>query len=174
MPPYQYSMRWRLYSIIIMRIVAVSDIHGDKKSVYKLIDREKDRADRVIFLGDGGRAEDLLETGFKDKVVYVRGNCDIGGFADELYLGEECGIRIFAAHGHLYNVKYEINTIIEKAKAHGAGILLFGHTHQPLEKYQDGLYILNPGSLRRDMRPSSYGYIEITPSGILTGICENN
>lgn len=48
-----------------------------------------------------------------------------------------------------------------------ADLLLFGHTHQPLTDYEDGLYLMNPGSLGYG---GTYGYVDITPAGIVTNL----
>ena len=47
------------------------------------------------------------------------------------------------------------------AREAGADILLFGHTHEPLCDFYDGLWILNPGSCRGGFRPT-YGVISLT------------
>ena len=54
------------------------------------------------------------------------------------------------------------------AREKKADIVLFGHTHQALAEYDDGLYILNPGSLHGSM--GTYGIIDITKAGIVTNI----
>ncbi len=46
-------------------------------------------------------------------------------------------------------------------------ILLFGHTHVPYTAYDDGMYIMNPGSIGYT---GTYGIVDITPSGIMTNI----
>ena len=56
------------------------------------------------------------------------------------------------------------------ARERQADILLFGHTHQPLTDYDDGLYILNPGSLRGR---GTYGLLDVTPTGVLLNVVEN-
>ena len=54
------------------------------------------------------------------------------------------------------------------AREQGAQVLLYGHTHQALTDYDDGLHILNPGSLS-GWRPS-YGTLDITPQGIVPNV----
>ena len=47
--------------------------------------------------------------------------------------------------------------------------MLFGHTHCALNEYDEGLYIMNPGSCNG--YGASYGYIDITEKGdIVTNI----
>ena len=54
-----------------------------------------------------------------------------------------------------WGVKSGCDAAIARARAAGADILLFGHTHQPLcQQMEDGLWVLNPGPSR-----SSYGTI---------------
>lgn len=57
-----------------------------------------------------------------------------------------------------------------RSRERQADILLFGHTHQPLTDYDDGLYILNPGSLRGR---GTYGLLDVTPTGVLLNVVEN-
>ncbi len=83
------------------------------------------------------------------------------------------GKRIFYAHGHTYYVKFGISNIIGEAKRRKADILLFGHTHFAYTSYEDGLYIMNPGSVGHPAqgRPT-YGVVDITGAGIVTYIVE--
>lgn len=48
--------------------------------------------------------------------------------------------------------------------------MLFGHTHQPLTEYDDGLYMLNPGSLHGG---GTYGVLDITAAGVVMNIVED-
>ena len=51
--------------------------------------------------------------------------------------------------------------------------MLFGHTHQALTEYHDGLYLMNPGSCHGYY--ATYGYIDITDKGdIVTNIVRLN
>ena len=54
-------------------------------------------------------------------------------------------------------MKSTYDLAIAEARAVGADILLFGHTHQPLcRQLEDGLWMMNPGPAR-----SHYGLITI-------------
>ncbi|MCI7805035.1 MAG: metallophosphoesterase family protein, partial [Oscillospiraceae bacterium] len=61
-----------------------------------------------------------------------------------------------------------------KARSMGADIALYGHTHERFCAYEDGLYIMNPGSTScpRDGRKPSFGIIDVSPSGIMTNIID--
>ena len=54
------------------------------------------------------------------------------------------------------------------AREQKADILLFGHTHNAMTDYDDGLYVMNPGSLRGAY--ATYGILDITEAGIVTNI----
>ena len=64
-----------------MKLLVVSDVHGDLDALERAVDAEAD-ADAVIFLGDGLReAEDLQDMRPELKIYSVRGNCDYAYFA---------------------------------------------------------------------------------------------
>ena len=96
-------------------------------------------------------------------IVGVRGNCDWGSMLPATETLRINGKTIFITHGHLYNAKTGLYTIMCAAREAKADILCFGHTHSALSMYEDGLYVLNPGSCGGYM--ASYGIIDITDNG---------
>ena len=151
-----------------MKILVVSDTHGNFDNLYKVVLSHSD-ADVVIHLGDGANEIDQVKTLFPNKMfVCVKGNCDFGSDKNTTEIITLDGKKIIASHGHLYNVKYSIYNYICAARAENADIALFGHTHVAYTDYDDGLYIMNPGSLGK--YNASYGLIEICPAGITTNI----
>ena len=128
----------------------------------------------MFFLGDGLSDMEAF-IGEKNRAyLAVRGNCDSsaifgGGFVKSLDSINILGHRIVFTHGHLYGVKYGLDGVKRLAADIGADIVLFGHTHEPLEKYipaeKGGFYLFNPGSVG-GFKPS-YGIINITDQGIL-------
>ena len=146
-----------------MRILVVSDTHGNARALEEAI-RFQPEATVVIHLGDGVREAEDMAARFSDRTFcIVRGNCDFS--ADVLPLREEKfgGKRLFFTHGHLYDVKYGLYRIACAAREREADMVLFGHTHQPLSVYDDGLYLLNPGSLGHGRQ---YATVDISPAGI--------
>ena len=156
-----------------MRIIVFSDSHGSYAALKHIVSNNLS-ADIFIHLGDGERELDRIVTEYPDKNFHhVKGNCDYASFSDSvlmLFLGGNH--KLFATHGHTMGVKYSTDKIVETARANGADIVLFGHTHASCRSYCDGLYILNPGSCScpRDGKPPSYGFIDVTDSGIFTAI----
>ena len=163
-----------------MKILIVSDIHGRGYLLSDLLDIHFDR-DGLIFLGDGVRdIPDGCTDGGRKWFAGVSGNCDWlsfsaqSGFSEEIFLDAD-GFKILALHGHTQGVKSGYERAAVYASKRGADILLFGHTHEPLEKYipegeellghvfQKPLYLFNPGSLGAH----SYGLLQIKNRQIL-------
>ena len=147
----------------------VSDSHGNDSSLRRAI-LAQPKAEVVIHLGDGrGRASPgKAELPGKD----VSGG---GGATATLALpcplpeiSRRRAVKIFYTHGHLYGVKSGLYTFACAARERGAQVALYGHTHNALTDYEDGLYIMNPGSLNG--WEATYGTLDITPQGIVTNI----
>jgi putative phosphoesterase len=156
-----------------MRIIVVSDTHGDMGRLRKVVARHRD-ADCFIHLGDG-RAEmlSLMKANPDIKYYSVCGNCDFASQGPAWGEAEFGGKKFFFTHGHRYYVKGGGTRIIEEARRRGADVLLYGHTHRAVCEYDGGLYIINPGSLGMpdDGRPT-YAVADVTPAGIAAHIAE--
>ncbi len=154
-----------------MKILVISDSHRRASAILDAVEAHPDIR-HIIFLGDG--TDDFEQVGYvyPDKILHaVCGNCDFASMLPTSKLITVNGIKIYACHGHLHRVKEGYESALAAAKANGAQILLFGHTHLPIATYYDGIHIMNPGSIGmpRDSKPS-YGIIEICDSGISTNI----
>lgn len=150
----------------MMRLLVLSDSHGDYISLKMAIDNTRD-ADTIIFLGDGVYDMEKVSSAplvAGKKIIMVRGNCD-GTYCgySALEIHELEGVKVYCTHGQNENVKYGYQMLEEKARAEGAKLVLFGHTHTPYTHYENGLYMMNPGSVREN----SCGVVDITPNGIL-------
>lgn len=158
-----------------MTILTISDIHGSFYYLEKALDIfHREGADLLLILGDelyhGPRnplpkdynpklVSETLNT-YKDKIIAVRGNCD--SEVDQMVLDYPItsdlstifwnNKKIIATHGHIYN-EDNLPPICSK------DILIYGHTHLPLAKRQDDIFILNPGSisLPKGGNSNSYG-----------------
>jgi len=155
-----------------MRILVVSDTHKDAYSLRKAI-LEQTKAEIVIHLGDGAEEAQEMKDSFPEKMfLMVRGNCDWGSTLPGIGEITVRGKKLFYTHGYTYNVKYGLWEAISAARSHKADILLFGHTHDAMTDYEDGLYIMNPGSLYG--ATGTYGTIDLTDAGIVTNIIKIN
>lgn len=149
-----------------MRLIILSDSHGRERRVFDIINKHIDDANYFINLGDcsNGRDFENAERNFnKMRLISVCGNCDL--FSTENTVRELTvnGKRIMLCHGHTYGVKHGLENLISAAVERKADIALFGHTHTPYCKYENGLYIFNPGAVC----DGRYGIVDITESGIM-------
>lgn len=146
-----------------MRILVVSDTHGDLNTLIKVVNSQPS-AEIIVHCGDGDSQAQYLKENYKDKmIVAVRGNCDWCSQLMSKEIFRVHGKTIFVTHGHLYNAKYGLYNLTCAAREEGADILLFGHTHIPLSTYENGIYMLNPGSCNG--YNATYGFIDIDEKG---------
>lgn len=165
-----------------MRLLVISDSHGRYERLSALLDMQKG-IDALIFLGDGLSDLERADAYSRGIAVFaVKGNCDSFSTltreraSDEMTLCFE-GYRLLLMHGHTRGVKYGLDNAIYAASEREADILLFGHTHEPLERYlpageeyslEKPMYIFNPGSLGASGDGyGHFGLIEIRPNGVL-------
>lgn len=154
-----------------MRIVVISDSHKRSDVVEKILYAQS-AAQHVFFLGDcAADIEDLQYLFPNVKFHILSGNCDYFSTYPSTAVTEICGKKIFYTHGHTLSVKYGTERLLESAKQNECAIALYGHTHISKILYEDGIYIVNPGSCSqgRDFH-QSYAVIDIEPNGILPNI----
>lgn len=129
-----------------MKALVFSDSHGKIKLMKDIIEMEK--PDIIIHLGDN--TYDVSDLANDIEVLSVRGNCDVHDFETPLELTKIInGKKIFMTHGHMYGVKMSQNNIYYRGLELDVDIILFGHTHIPVNDEEDGIKILNPGSIER-------------------------
>ena len=151
-----------------MRILVVSDTHNDIESLNKVIESQN-TANLIIHLGDGIKDLDEIKNLNKEKIVLkVRGNCDSDLSVPSSMQYNVKKKRMFLTHGNLFNVKKDLSYITTHAIENNFDILLFGHTHKPFISEEDGLLIMNPGSLKGEN--GSYGTIDINSKGVFGNI----
>jgi len=141
-----------------MNVLIISDTHGLIRE--ELIPLLK-KADHVIHAGDVGGFDTYKKLlGLNERFSAVRGNVD-RGFGPvlpgdlEVRLG---GLSLFMIH-ELGGMKFD------PAGRHD--LVVFGHTHKPQYREQDGVTYLNPGSVgpRRLRLPVGYATLRIRPDG---------
>lgn len=156
-----------------MRIVLMSDSHGNYAAINNIVKRNLS-ADIFIHLGDGEREFDEITLQYPHlKFYHVKGNCDLASLSQSvLILPLKNSHKLIATHGHEFNVRYSLDRLKKLAKKNNADIIAFGHTHVRYTKYENGLYVINPGSATspRDGNSPSYAFIDITDAGIVTNI----
>lgn len=131
-----------------MKILVLSDSHSSLSFMRRCIDRICPHT--VIHLGDhfddgAAMAEEYPGIRF----YQVPGNCDkyrCPPFVPETLVEKVCGVKLFMTHGHIHRVKAGLGALIRDARSTQAQAVLFGHTHSPYCEFEDGLWIVNPGS----------------------------
>lgn len=145
-----------------MRILVISDSHGDSYSVRQAV-LEQPTAEMMFFLGDGEYDLDIIRASSRLYIHKVKGNCDFGSILPAHIVDEVEGVRIYATHGYVERVKYGTGLLRQYAADNKATIALYGHTHNPDTTYSDGIWLVNPGSIR----VGEYAVIDITSKGIM-------
>lgn len=140
-------------------LTVISDTHGARRNVSLLLG-DFSISDKIVFLGDG--LSDLIECfDFEDKIIKVAGNCDFTFSVkkQEVFTIEK--VKFLAVHGDGYGVKTSIERLKNYAKGLGINVVLFGHTHKPIIKEEDGVYFINPGTLSRHGDKETFAFITV-------------
>lgn len=146
-----------------MKILIVSDTHKAHGNLEKVLERVRP-VDMLIHLGDTEGGEDYIAKLAGCPSHIIRGNND---FFSDLPQEEEFDIEgrhIFITHGHYYYVAMGEERLKEEARARGADIVMYGHTHKPSLTREEDLITLNPGSVaypRQQGRRASYMIMEL-------------
>lgn len=146
-----------------MKVLIVSDTHGQDENLEETVLREAP-FDYLIHCGDVEGREIFIEALAECPCTIVAGNNDF--FTDLPYEEEVTleGHKILVTHGHHYFVSRDYDKLVENAQAKGCKIAMYGHTHMPVIENEDGILIINPGSLtyprQRGRRPS-YAVMQI-------------
>ena len=156
-----------------MRIVVISDSHRRSAIIDKILSSQPD-AQHVFFLGDNATDIEDFQFLYPNKIFHtVCGNCDFASMLPTVGLEVIGGKRILYTHGHTLSVKYGIGRLLEISEKNNCNIALYGHTHISRILYENGIYLVNPGSCScaREGR-NSYAVIDITDNGIMPIIIE--
>jgi putative phosphoesterase len=132
-----------------MKILVVSDSHQQTANLEHILKKEAD-AEAVILFRDGAEGRDVcLRMTPRKQIWRVRGNCDplACGFKEEQIFDME-GVKLFACHGHKYNVYYGLHSLYFAGLSHNAKVCLYGHTHVQKADETEGILFLNPGTVK--------------------------
>jgi putative phosphoesterase len=139
-----------------MRLLVISDTHGHIKTAVRAW-REFGPWDQVVHLGDGLGDAVALAVEIRADVLAVRGNNEgpaAAGSRDELFFQAQ-GAVLYATHGHLFRLnawggqsfETQLSALARWAREGGAEMALFGHTHQPMVRKVEGVWLVNPGAM---------------------------
>lgn len=151
-----------------MKILIISDNHGNMRCVDSVLKQEKD-INMLIHCGDGGSTHLQIENKVMCICHAVAGNCDYGS---SLPYEKEFKIRTYRAfvtHGHRYGVNYSTDRLFYLAKENGYDMVFFGHTHVPYVENREGVWLVNPGSIaesRTYPAKNTYAVMTIDDNGL--------
>lgn len=171
-----------------VRILVLSDSHGNASMIREVLRQFGSTSDALCFCGDGSSdvlsslafflSNESLSKCLPPVVALVQGNGDAP--TSSIHVAEKlqtvhvpqtkllvaAGKILLLTHGHLYNVYYGNKELQYAAKREKATVALFGHTHIPYAKQEDGILLLNPGSCARPRRgtPNSFAILTIAPN----------
>ena len=112
------------------KLLVLSDSHGGRAAIERVLLKENANIDALVFLGDGLRDLEQALTPYPRLRAYsVAGNCDYGALEPMDGLAAFDQTIVFYTHGHMYGVKYDLDTLTDAAAARGAEVAMFGHTH---------------------------------------------
>jgi len=134
-----------------MKILVVSDTHGDVRNLAFVIRTLGERLDLIIHLGDGAADLERLSGEIPVSIprFMVRGNMDSD---PHLLPSRVASVRkhlIYASHGNAALASGSLLPLLYAAREAKASVCLFGHTHIPHRKRMENVLLLNPGSLSR-------------------------
>ncbi|GAY73174.1 YfcE family phosphodiesterase [Lentilactobacillus kosonis] len=125
------------------KVLVVSDSHGDQKILRTIWTKFNDQVECFFHCGDSelSKDSDLIH-----KYLLVKGNMDFEDFPIErtISVGDT---KVYQTHGHLKGVNFNILNLLLTAESMDAGIALFGHTHELMCTTDNGVLLVNPGSI---------------------------
>ena len=140
-------------------IVVLSDTHRNLAPLDKMAPVLSE-CDLIFHLGDMASDMRPVQRLYPEKTYVLAGNNDFFGGESEVVLDAE-GRRIFACHGHRYGVKSGTERLVAAAKERLCDIALYGHTHEPEIREEDGVLLINPGCMTRYSPRRTYCYLVV-------------
>jgi putative phosphoesterase len=152
-----------------MRVGVVSDTHMTRmaKTLPQALTAEFRNVDIILHLGDWVAMEIYDKLAELAPVEGIAGNNDgaeiIERFGERKIVTLD-GVRIGMIHGHApYSGKGTDGNALLAFAQDEVDCILFGHSHQPLLRRENGILLFNPGSPtdKRREKQYSFGVLEI-------------
>jgi putative phosphoesterase len=139
----------------VTAVGVISDTHGLLRP--EAVDALRG-VDRIIHAGDIGAPEVLSALAAVAPVTAVRGNNDRAPWASTV-----AHTQVVDADGVLIYVIHDVAELDVDPAAGGFGVVVAGHSHQPLNEQRGGVLWFNPGSAgpRRFKLPIALGRLTI-------------
>lgn len=142
-----------------MRIGLISDTHGLLRPEAAAF---LQGSDHIVHAGDIVGADILEQLARIAPVTAVRGNNDMGDWADPIRdteLVTLAGVEVYVLH--------DLNDLKSRRLPPGVRVVVSGHSHKPNVSEEGGVLYVNPGSAgpRRFSLPISVGELWVDSSG---------
>ncbi len=149
-----------------MLIWVISDTHGLLRP--EALEALKG-SELILHAGDVGDPSILTALEELAPVVAVRGNMDGGELGRSLE-----GTQGVEVEGYFIYLLHDVDTLDLNPGAAGCAAVVFGHSHRPEIREEEGVIFFNPGAAghRRFDLPISVGRIQVTSSGLVPEIIE--
>lgn len=156
-----------------MKVIVLSDSH---KNIFgSQIEEIKKHGnyDILIHCGDNYKDAQVFAEKLNISTIYqVPGNCDFNIHGKDLVVIKViANKRVLITHGHIHNVKENMQNLIEFAKEKNADAVIYGHTHKSQNEIIDNMLFFNPGStiFPKDGL-ASFGILEFVHNEIISTI----
>jgi len=148
-----------------MKFLVFSDSHRNTTPMDRAIEKHKDIT-HIIHCGDVEEDCEYLEMiyGRTHSICSVCGNNDFFTSTPLNRIIKCEGHNIYLTHGHKERVKSSLDYLKAVARSKNADMCIYGHTHQQHYENDNGLLVLNPGSI--NYSGQEYAVIEVSKSGI--------
>jgi uncharacterized protein len=157
----------------VMTIGVISDTHisGNKCELPEKLIKELKKCDLIIHAGDFVDACVLDFLCGISEVAAVCGNMDGEDIKSKLQAKEILEVgnkKICVMHGYGHPAKL-IDIMKNEFAPEKSDIIIFGHSHAPVNEYIDGVLFFNPGSVTDTVYAPyrSYGIIKIDKDGVI-------
>ena len=138
-----------------IKILVVSDSHGERKSLQRIIDREQPFK-YLIHCGDGSNDLGHIRLPQDAAVLSVAGNMDQSGTQERLIETTLSDVMFLICHGDQFGAHYDYERLLGEGLRRGVDIICCGHTHIPYQHNHPPL-LFNPGPADRGL----YGIITL-------------
>ncbi|MDD5108975.1 MAG: metallophosphoesterase [Candidatus Omnitrophica bacterium] len=153
-----------------MRIGVISDTHIPDRSEHipEVVLNAFKHVDLVVHAGDIVNLEVINELKLVcPKIIAVAGNMDSQAIVKNFPVKdvfEISGLKFGIMHGYGSPMNL-IDVLKDSFKKEKPDVIIFGHSHEAMNKYLDGVLFFNPGSATDCLSAeASYGLIEIEDS----------
>lgn len=146
-----------------LKVLVVSDTHRRHDRYLEAV-KKNQPLDLVIHCGDVEGGEYLIGEACGCAAEIVRGNNDYFCELPKEREVELAGYRAMIVHGHQYGVNMGHEGLVDEARSRGMDMVMYGHTHRPVVVKEQGILVINPGSLtypRQEGKHPSYVLLEV-------------